>query len=179
MTVFYPSGTTEVAAHAPEDQTILDNADDHCNNPTMEIVIAAVGPFSFDRDVIDLPTDTCVTILFYNVVDFAHNFVIEPVEGDKGMDVVWMDLENSTAVCGQASSDHSDTPGQARFNILTPKFRTDIEFYCSYPGHYEAGMRGILKIGGGETEDNLNSTGFLLFFIYTTSLSLLVRIIRK
>lgn len=179
ITLIYPNGMTKVAAHAPEDQTILDNADDHCNNPTMEIVIAAVGPFSFDRDIINLPTDTCVTILFYNVVDFAHNFVIEPVEGDSGMDVVWMDLENSTAVCGQASSDHEDTPGQARFNILTPKFSAEIEFYCSYPGHYEAGMRGILKIGGGITEDSLNTTGFLLFSISVFSLLLLQRLNRK
>lgn len=175
------SGSTNIAAHAPKDQTILDNADDHCTNPTMEIVIAANGPTSFDRDVIDLPTDTCVTIWFYNIVDYPHNFIIEPVDGDKGMDVVWMDLENSTAVCGQASSDHEDTPGQARFNIQTPKFGADIEYYCSYPGHYEAGMRGILRIGGGagDTEDSLNASGFLVLFFTTISLSFLQRMKKK
>ncbi|MHA2101021.1 MAG: hypothetical protein ACW99A_20290, partial [Candidatus Kariarchaeaceae archaeon] len=129
------NNTNDVVAHAPADKTILENADDHCNNPTMEIIIAADGPASYDRDVIEVPKDTCITIFFLNVVDYPHNFLIEPVDDDVDFDVVWMDLENSTAVCGQAGSDHGDTPGQARFNIKTPKVNTDIEYYCSYPEH--------------------------------------------
>lgn len=140
-------------AHVTSGNENFYEADDHCTKPTLEINIAAVGPTSFDRDVIELPADTCITILFRNVVSFSHNFIIEYVDGPAEFHAVYMDLFNSTAVCGQATSDHADTPGLAKFNILTPKYKSEIEFYCGYEGHKEAGMRGIFKVLGQDLPD--------------------------
>ncbi|OLS22764.1 MAG: hypothetical protein HeimC2_28750 [Candidatus Heimdallarchaeota archaeon LC_2] len=128
-------------------------ADDHCDDPEFEITIAAIGPSSFDRNLIEVPANTCMTIWFINSINIAHNFVIEYVERPE-FHSVYMDLANSSAVCGQASSDHADTPGKARFNILTPKYYSELEFYCGYPGHYDAGMKGIIKVLGEKLPDN-------------------------
>ncbi len=140
-------------AHVTSGNENFYEADDHCTKPTLEINIAAVGPSSFDRDVIELPADTCITILFRNLVNIGHNFIIEYVEGPPEFHAVYMDLFNSSAVCGQATSDHADTPGLAKFNILTPKYYAEIEFYCGYEGHKEAGMKGIFKVLGEDPPD--------------------------
>ncbi len=133
-------------AHTNKESEGFVNADDHCTNPTMEVTIAASSGLSFDREVIEVPTDTCVTIFFLNVVEVPHSFIIAPMDGDIKLEAVYMNLENSTAVCGQASSDKADTPGEARFNINTPSQPVDLYFFCGYPGHHEAGMDGILRV---------------------------------
>ncbi|MDH5646932.1 MAG: hypothetical protein OEZ01_13035, partial [Candidatus Heimdallarchaeota archaeon] len=128
----------------------LEDADDHCTNPTEEVLISANGPASYDRNIIEIPAETCVTIWFQNLVNVKHDFVILPVNGSKGIAGVYMSLDNSTAFCGQATSDDETTPGLARFNILTPKYNVVFEYFCSIPGHHSSGMFGELRIIDGK-----------------------------
>ncbi|MCE7733778.1 MAG: hypothetical protein GPJ54_02800 [Candidatus Heimdallarchaeota archaeon] len=164
-----------VDGHTNEnDQETFSNSNDHCSNPTMEITIAVTGPLSYDRDVIEVPMDTCITVWFLNTIDIPHSFAIAPVESNNGIDAVYMNLENATAVCGQASSDSADIPGAARFNIKTPNEVGDIAFYCSYPGHHESGMEGVLRVIDDQHDPDLENSVLLFVSLFITVIALLV-----
>ncbi len=116
---------------------------DQCTSPTMSITVEARSDLSFNVSTITLPKNTCVKITLVNSdTSSRHDFVVDAVDGWDGIDI---------------DTDMGETSSQL---IQTPDKDLDLQFYCSVPGHREAGMEGTLKIGDTGNANESGSPGF-------------------
>jgi uncharacterized cupredoxin-like copper-binding protein len=86
-----------------------------------------MGEMYFDPDSISAGTGESVTLNFDNVGNVLHDFTIDDFNGER----VHVEVQ----------------PGDSDSITLTmPDSAGEWEFYCTVPGHYEAGMHGTLTV---------------------------------
>jgi uncharacterized cupredoxin-like copper-binding protein len=86
-----------------------------------------MGEMYFDPDSISAGTGESVTLNFDNVGSVLHDFTIDDFNGER----VHVEVQ----------------PGDSDSITLTmPDSAGEWEFYCTVPGHYEAGMHGTLTV---------------------------------
>lgn len=116
---------------------------DQCTTPTEFIAVEARSDLSFNVSTISLPKDTCVKITFVNADTSAfHDLVVDAVSGWEGFEIV-----------AEAGETHS-------LLVMTPNADIDTKFYCSVPGHREAGMEGTFKVGDSGDANASGTPGF-------------------
>ena len=117
-----------------------------CSNATEFVTIKAAPGLKYDKTSISVSKNTCVQIIFINEDTVTHDFVIDGVSGDGGIEKVYM-----TTNIGET----------AHFNVTTANIDITFEFYCWQPGHKAAGMLGDFIVGTGqiisESEDTSSS----------------------
>ncbi len=98
------------------------------------------------QSVYTLAKNTTYNITFINTQTLAHNVVIaenRTVETEE--DAV---EKPGDILIGPSGNDLTATgPGQWSILWTTPAEDTIVVFFCSFPGHFAAGMRGYFKIG--------------------------------
>lgn len=127
-------------------------APDHCSTSTKELLITSKDDASlaYDKEEYQLEKNTCYNLTFKNLALIEHDFTIDEVEGENGIEPIVLHASDSTS--GVSGG------GAVSMNIMTPN--ADTEFYtrCTIPGHEAGGMFATLIVGEGNPE---NDTGFL------------------
>jgi plastocyanin len=90
----------------------------------VDISAAADGSLAYDQTSVEAPAGS-VTVNFDNPASLSHDVVIEGPDGDVGETDLISQSTTSTTVDLQAG---------------------EYTFYCSVPGHREAGMEGTLTV---------------------------------
>ncbi len=134
-----PPATTEATAAAPAAAATTEPA-----APTEPVATAegtAAGPtvtidaedIYFRPNLITLPADTPVTVVFTNKGQAVHNFSLND-HNNSGLENLNIDV--------------TVNPGETKtFTINAPA--GDYYFFCDQPGHEQAGMRGYLNVEDG------------------------------
>lgn len=117
-----------------------------------EIIITAIIGSKYDKKSIDLQKATEYEIIFWNNESDWHNLVIAtdgrvvtaddttPKTGDLLLgprDSVEANETNKGGTNTSVWDDHYTTPNEDKF----------VMFYCSFDGHFEAGLWGYFKVG--------------------------------
>ncbi|MCE7733771.1 MAG: hypothetical protein GPJ54_02760 [Candidatus Heimdallarchaeota archaeon] len=118
-----------------------------CENSTFEVTIKAIPTIKYDKSKIEVPPATCVKITLTNEDSVLHDFAIDGLPGDDGIEQVYILVE-----AGETAS----------FNIMTPDADKTFEFYCWQPGHKAAGMVGDFIVGEGSKEEDAPGFEFTL-----------------
>jgi uncharacterized cupredoxin-like copper-binding protein len=90
------------------------------------VTVKGVDPFKFDPETLTVRANTPVRITLDNsAANLDHNFVVDNLGGRK--------FEVDAKARATASGEFTAPAGT-------------YEFYCSVPGHREAGMKGTLRV---------------------------------
>ncbi len=112
-----------------------------CSTPTEFVTIKAIPSVKYDTSIITVSKNTCVSINFVNEDVLTHDFTIDGVSGENGIEQVYIHLE-----FGVSSSES--------FNVTTPNTDVTFEFYCWQVGHKAAGMVGDFIVGAGTISES-------------------------
>lgn len=113
-----------------------------------------MNDFAFSPSAIDLAPGERVTLTFRNVGSVEHEFMagIEPMMGT-GYRQDWL----ARAKLDAGKSHNAGHAGEgvritarksAELRLVVPTEKGEFEFGCFVAGHYEAGMKGKLVVGG-------------------------------
>ena len=121
-----------------------------CGTPARPAITVTVEEkeFAYDPITITVPVDQSVMLVFKNTGKVEHDFVIEKINladaaedesgghgtGGHDMGDVEYDLHVSTP------------PGESSTIEFTPTESGTYEFFCTVPGHKEAGMIGKMVV---------------------------------
>ncbi|MHA2225041.1 MAG: hypothetical protein ACXAC8_07540 [Candidatus Hodarchaeales archaeon] len=100
---------------------------------------------------IQLEPTTTYTIYFWNERAEFHNLVI--AKSGRTVTTATASVQSGDILIGPASSsvDSSDKGGPDRDpwigELTTPSEETNITYFCSFSGHFAAGMTGTFKVG--------------------------------
>ena len=86
-----------------------------------------MGEMYFDPDSISADAGSSLTINFENAGNQLHDFTIDDLDGER--------------IHVEVASGEEDS-----VTLSIPDDTGDIEFYCTIPGHREAGMEGVLTV---------------------------------
>lgn len=121
--------------------------------PDRVIEINALDSMSYDPSDISIEAGSTVKFVVTNKGEIAHAWAIdtvaEQVEHEEGMDNVDMD-KMMTHMDGEPNG-FVLKPGETKSLIWTFTKGGDIQYACHLPGHYDAGMRGAVKINGDDS----------------------------
>lgn len=130
-----PTATTEATAASTEAAATTAPAETSAANgtPAGPSVSIDAEDVYFRPNLITLPADTPVTVVFTNQGAAIHNFSLND-RNNEGLENLNIDV--------------TVNPGETKtFTINAPA--GDYYFYCDQPGHEEAGMRGYLNVEDG------------------------------
>jgi uncharacterized cupredoxin-like copper-binding protein len=118
------------------------------NQPVSEIKFS-VGEFSFNPSSASVYEDEPVTFVITNDGTMEHDFVIQTIETSNIVEQGGMDMGHDTGH-GMGAMDYDVhvlvQPGESKTITFTPKAVGSYEFYCTVPGHKDAGMSGELIV---------------------------------
>jgi uncharacterized cupredoxin-like copper-binding protein len=103
-----------------------DNGDD-AGEATTNIEVLGTDSLDFEPTSFTVPAGQEVTVELTSEAGVEHDFVIEDVDGGD-LDVV-----------------HAD-PGETATGTFTIDDAGSYDFFCSVPGHRQAGMEGTLEV---------------------------------
>jgi uncharacterized cupredoxin-like copper-binding protein len=86
-----------------------------------------MGEMYFDPDEVSADAGSTLSISFENAGNQLHDFTIDDLDGER----VHVEVPS-----GEEDSVSLDIPEDA----------SEIEFYCSVPGHRDAGMEGVITV---------------------------------
>ncbi len=125
-----------------------------CDNPTLTLAVSSKNT-KYNVTEIRVPKDTCVQIIYENKDNYAHDISVAEVPNEfSGFHI------------------HLEGIGVANTTFLTPDKDVTYLYYCTVPGHREAGMEGKLIVGEGSAEDTAGVPGFELPMILGTLLAI-------
>ncbi len=137
-----------------------------CSNPTEFRTIKAIPTQKYDTSEIEVSKDTCVSITFVNEDTMTHDFAIDGVSGENGIEEVYI-----LTVFGEVNT--------GSFNVSTPNTDVTFEFYCWQTGHKAAGMFGDFVVGEGSSESDSPGFGLWMALGAFLSIALVIPRIRK
>lgn len=137
-----------------------------CSNATEFVTIKAIPTTKYDTSKIIVSKDTCVSITLINEDAVTHDFAIDGVSGENGIQEVYILTEFGGATTGS-------------FNVTTPNTDVTFEFYCWQSGHKASGMVGDFVVGEGSPESDSPGFGLWMALGAFLSLALLIPRIRK
>jgi len=126
--------------------------------PEIIVVITANDQMKFDPTAIEAKPGQRVTVTLRNVgmipkSAMAHNFVLLKPDVDTAQFVVTGLTHTTTEFIAPEMSSHviASTkllgPGESdTISFTTPKEQGAYNYICSFPGHYAAGMKGVLTV---------------------------------
>ncbi|OLS28833.1 MAG: hypothetical protein HeimC2_04340 [Candidatus Heimdallarchaeota archaeon LC_2] len=135
-----------------------------CSNATEFVTITSGPGLKFDKSSISVTKDTCVQITLVNADTMLHDFAIDDVSGDNGINQVYV---------------AADIGVTASFNVTTPNTDVTFQFYCWQPGHKAAGMVGDFIVGEGSPESDSPAFGFWITLGAFLSIAILIPRLRK
>ena len=135
-----------------------------CSNATEFVTITSGPGIKFDKTSISVAKDTCVQITLVNADTMVHDFTIDGVGGDTGIEQVYI---------------LTDIGVTASFNVTTPNTDVTFEFYCWQPGHKAAGMVGDFVVGEGSPESDSPAFGIWITLGAFLSVAMLIPRLRK
>ncbi len=103
------------------------NGDDAPADATTNIEVLGTDSLDFEPDQFTVPAGQQVTVELTSEAGVEHDFLVEDVDG-ADLDVV-----------------HAD-PGETATGTFTIDDAGSYTFFCSIPGHREAGMEGSLEV---------------------------------
>ncbi|MFW9855482.1 MAG: hypothetical protein ACFFFG_10500 [Candidatus Thorarchaeota archaeon] len=118
-----------------------------------KIVITAMTGTQYDKKAIKLQKNTLYEITFWNNETGVWHDLIIAMDGRRIANYEAMYPKNGDIVLGplpvEASANNAGGTGTSVWtgNFTTPDSNGYIRFFCSYAGHFDAGMRGYFKIG--------------------------------
>ena len=132
------SSISIVSAQAPNYTTSTAN---QCISPAETLFITGGPGEVYNVSTLSAPTSTCVKITLHNADTIIHTFTINAISANN------ISYFNIYSKSQQTYSSNFWTPSQAM----------TIKFFCSVPGHEEAGMVGTLKIVSNANANSISS----------------------
>ncbi|MFY9488379.1 MAG: plastocyanin/azurin family copper-binding protein [Solirubrobacterales bacterium] len=118
------NGSDSAATPAPTEQTATE--DDAGSGDALALAADPDGGLSYDKDALTAPAGA-ITVDFTNDSSVPHDVVVEDAD-EKELGKTDQITESKAAL------------------ELTDVAAGDYTFYCSVPGHQQAGMKGTLKV---------------------------------
>lgn len=125
-----------------------------CGTPTLRLTVAAKpGVLAFSPPVLSVPAGATVELTFNNTSEISHTMVL--IDGNEAT------LQTVIAGAGAAGAagDYIPVgftgviahtalvgPGKSDIMLFSAPVATTYFFFCSYPKHLDAGMRGALEV---------------------------------
>lgn len=105
--------------------------------------------FSYGPDRIEVQVGQPVTVRMSNRGTVEHDFVIQEIPLQSGVDSGEMPGHDMGNMQVEAAVHAEAMPGLEGVVSFTPAMVGTYEFFCAVPGHREAGMIGTLSVVGG------------------------------
>ncbi len=147
---------------------------EQCEDSTYDLTVIGGQDeqIRFDSTEYKVPKDTCVKVTFKNFSESTdHDMNIDEIAGENGIKVTHLHQANST--------DGPNGDGTISLNILTPNADTELEIYCSVPGHRQAGMIATIIVGEGNPADESFLPGFEFLGLFIAMISVIFIYKRK
>ena len=143
---------------------------DICASSMMTVGISTIpGTITFNTTTLNVPTNSCVTIIFSNPDSIDNTFTIDKVGGSSNTslndaDLTMKQINYFNIYLGPNSIGSS--------NLLTPDVSTTFKYYSAIPGHESAGQFGNLIIGNPSTGSDSSTIPTILFVVLIILLTL-------
>lgn len=120
------------------------------------IGVDANGGLAFNGSEIDVSLNTNYTIVFVNQQSTPHDLtILKP-----GAIITSTNASNPTSAY-ESYSTGAVTSNTKTGNWTSPNSNVWLAFFCSQPGHFDSGMKGVVKVGSptGNSNAVFGSTG--------------------
>lgn len=124
--------------------------------PTVvEVAADANGALAYQQQALNGPADAEFTVNFSNPAAVEHNWVLAEQGQEQAIaDAAQAAAGNPAGIAGVIAG-HAPIAGSSEEVVVPPIAAGEYPYLCTVPGHFAAGMRGVLTLGaapppGGE-----------------------------